>query len=235
MSEQDPSEKFFQTEPKLPDMYTLWMELAQVAHKLEPFARGDRTPASANQAREARNHLRAARQELIETELFIGAQLDALDDQREQALSDWEQEIDRPDLVQTVEGPVGQEYAPQTDARIEQPPVESEARRLLNRIQSNPQASIRAMSNYAAGVFGSPDCYNCGHPQGTHSGQNDPNRRPGCGTIVEHGYPCDCPEFASGQARPVAEIHGRPVNAREFNDVLDEMDGTHTQSVKQDE
>lgn len=99
MNANDPSRKFFDPEPKLPDVYVLWLELAQVAHKLEPFARGDRSPAALNAARSASAHLRAAQHELSETSLFIAAQLRDADRKAQWALDDLQQQVERPDLA----------------------------------------------------------------------------------------------------------------------------------------
>lgn len=182
------SSKFQDPEPKLPDMYTLWLRMAQVAHKLEPFARGDRSPAAVNAAREALAPLGEARHELVDTEVFISETLRALDAQHERAVVVWEKEVDRPDL---------------------DPPT---------------RINAAALVGHAQAVFNSPNCYNCGHPKNAHGGGQDPDVGPGCAVVVEHGYPCDCPQFVQGQARPVAEIHGRPAGYHEFSDVLDEMD-----------
>jgi hypothetical protein len=225
MSEQDPSEKFFETEPKLPDLYVMWLQLAQVAHKIEPFARGDRSPAAVNQAREARENIRIARQELTETELFIAAQTRDVDDRRERVLSAWEQEVDRPDLqVEYVqpELPVSEPGWPETDL-----PAAGQPRANADELVGH----VRLMTN-PAGL----NCYNCGHPRGAHGEQSDPDIGPGCATIVEHGYPCDCPRYATGTARPVAEIHDQPASYGQLMEVCDDLeleDGTVRTEINQ--
>lgn len=272
--------KFTNPSPKLPDMYILWRDLAQVEHKLEPFARGDRTPAAVHQAREALDALKAAQWELNATSVFIVETLKTLDAQHDQAFESWAEQVDRPDLVVPVEGPNGEQFtatykatdsgAAQFDTRVDpnqqtdtphyfhtrpEPMSETDSRcatapdphvdpdqgiRPYEKIygpgdepiayrdsDGQPRANADALVGHARRFMDdtSPDCYNCGHAKSAHpTRQGGLNVGGGCGSIVEHGYRCDCLGYTPGQPRPVAEVEGRPVGYREFSGILDELD-----------
>lgn len=272
--------KFTNPNPKLPDMYILWRDLAQVEHKLEPFARGERTPAAINAAREALHHLGTARHELVSTEVFIVETLKALDAYHDRKFESWTEQVDRPDLnpatqivvdsvrrgiehpqdegnsipfdvgampdvqadyqastpnyFHTRPGPTSDadsRYAIEPDPGIDLPDLAAPMPIVYRDPDGQPRANADALVGHARRFMddNSPDCYNCGHPKNAHG--DEQVQGPGCGTIVEHGYPCDCLGYAPANPRPVAEIHGRPVGYNEFSDALDELDQTSTQRV----